>query len=111
MVGKLSRLPVKTQNALQQLACLGNSADFELLTMVYEDSKDEIHSDLREAVQAGFVLPSEHGYRFVHDRVQEAAYSLIRENARAATHLRIGRLFAERISPLEIEEKIFEIVN
>ena len=43
--------------------------------------------------------------------MQEAAYSLIPENARAATHLRIGRLFAERISPLEIEGKIFEIVN
>ena len=31
MVGKLNRLPVETQKALQQLACLGNSADFDLL--------------------------------------------------------------------------------
>ena len=31
MVGKLNRLPVETQNALQQLACLGNSAEFAML--------------------------------------------------------------------------------
>src|SRR5262249_49784211 len=43
MVGKLNRLPVETQNALQQLACLGISAEFALLTMVYQDSKDEMH--------------------------------------------------------------------
>ena len=111
MVAKLSRLPVGTQNALQHFACLGSSADFALLTMAFEDSQDGIHSDLREAVRAGLVLHSEHGYRFLHDRVQEAAYSLIPERARAAAHLRIGRLLAKRTAPAEIEEKIFEIVN
>jgi len=37
-VGRLSRLPVETQKALQQLACMGNSAEFALLTMVSQDS-------------------------------------------------------------------------
>src|SRR5206468_9295855 len=54
---------------------------------------------------------SEDAYRFLHDRVQEAAYSLIPEGARGAAHLRIGRLLASRTAPAEIEEKIFEIVN
>ena len=57
MVGKLNRLPVETQNALQQLACLGNSAEFALLTMVYEDSQEEMHGQLWEAVRAGAHLP------------------------------------------------------
>src|ERR1700758_4355675 len=35
MVGKLTRLPVETQNALKQLACLGNSAEFGMLRMLY----------------------------------------------------------------------------
>ena len=35
MVGKLNRLPGETQKALQQLACLGNSAEFAMLRMVY----------------------------------------------------------------------------
>ena len=39
MVGKLNRLPVETQKALQQLACLGNSAEFAMLRIVYQDSE------------------------------------------------------------------------
>ena len=111
MVGKLNRLPVETQNALQQLACLGNSAEFALLTMVYQDSKEEMHGDLWEAVRTGLVFRSEGAYRFLHDRVQEAAYSLIPEELRAEAHLRIGRLLAAHTPPEKREEAIFEIVN
>jgi predicted ATPase len=107
MVGKLNRLPLETRKALQQLACIGNSADFDLLATVHHDSKQDIHVDLQEAVRAGLVLHAEHAYRFLHDRVQEAAYSLIPEGARDAAHLRIGRLLASRTAPAEIEEKIF----
>src|SRR5262249_13485057 len=111
MVAKLNRLPLETQRALQQLACLGNSAEFDLLETVYENSNQDVHGDLAEAVRAGLLLRSEHVYRFLHDHVQEAAYSLTAEDARAAAHLLIGRLLASRTAPAEIEEKIFEIVN
>ena len=53
----------------------------------------------------------EGSYRFIHDRVQEAAYSLIPEALRAEAHLRIGRLLAAQTPPEKREEAIFEIVN
>ena len=111
MVAKLNRLPVETQNALQQLACLGNTAQFALLAIISEDSEEEIHRKLWEAVRIGLVLRSEDSYRFLHDRVQEAAYSLIPEELRAEAHLQIGRLLAAQTPPEKREEAIFEIVN
>jgi PAS domain S-box-containing protein len=111
MVGKLNRLHAETQKALQQLACLGNSADLATLRVVYQDSSLDMHGQLWEAVQAGFLFRSEDSYRFLHDRVQEAAYSLIPQELRAEAHLRIGRLMASHTSADKLEEVIFEIVN
>jgi PAS domain S-box-containing protein len=111
MVGKLGRLPITTQEVLQQFACLGNSAECALLAMVRECSKEELNRDLEGALRAGLVLPSGDSYRFLHDRVQEAAYALIPEAKRVETHLRIGRLLAAHTSPDKREERIFEIVN
>jgi PAS domain S-box-containing protein len=111
MVGKLNRLPVQTQKALSQLACIGNSAEFSLLTIVYQDSKEEMHGKLWEAVRTGLVFRLEDSYRFLHDRVQEAAYSAIAEELRAGAHLRIGRQLLMHTPPERREEAIFGIVN
>ncbi len=111
MVGKLNRLPLQTQKALEQLACLGNSADFALLRMVYQDLSEAMHGQLWEAVRTGLIFRSEDCYRFLHDRVQEAAYSQIPQELRAEGHLRIGMLMVSCTSPDKLEEGIFEIVN
>ena len=111
MIGKLERLPSATQEALKELACLGNSADIATLSLVRETSEETIHADLWEALRLEFIQRADDAYRFVHDRVHEAAYSLIPASARGAAHLRIGRLLASRTAPAEIDEKIFEIVS
>jgi PAS domain S-box-containing protein len=111
MVAKLNRLPTETQKALQQLACLGNSADFAMLRMVYQDSSEQMHGQIWEAVRVGLIFRSETSYRFLHDRVQEAAYSLIPQELRANAHLQIGMLMASRTSQDKLEEGIFEITN
>ncbi|MBV8417708.1 MAG: AAA family ATPase, partial [Verrucomicrobia bacterium] len=112
MVAKLNRLPLGTQDALQQLACLGNRAELALLAMIWRGTNEELyHNDLRDAVRVGLISRAEDSYRFLHDRVQEAAYSLTPEELRAETHLRIGRLFAAQTPPEKREEWIFEIVN
>ena len=111
MVGKLNRLPTVTQEALKQFACMGNSADFEMLAMAHEKSSGEVHEHLWEAVRTGLIFRSEDSYRFLHDRVQEAAYSMIPRDHRAAAHLRIGMLLAAHTHAEKREESIFEIVN
>src|SRR6266700_3441562 len=111
MVGKLHRLPVDTQEALRQLACLGHSAAITTLALVHGTSEEEVHAHLWEAVRHEVIERLESGYRFIHDRVQEAADFLIPEEGRAAAHLRIGRLLAAHTPPEKREETIFELVN
>jgi PAS domain S-box-containing protein len=111
MVGRLTRLPVQTQAALQQLACLGNVAEITMLSVVLAKSKHDVRSDLWDAVRLELIEHLEDSYKFIHDRVQEAAYSLIPEPLRAEVHLRIGRLLAAHTPAEKREEAIFEIVN
>src|SRR5215471_8135777 len=111
MVGKLTHLPVETQETLKELACLGNSAEITTLSVVHGTSEAEVQADLWEALRLEFIVRLDGSYKFVHDRVQEAAYSLIPEQLRAETHLRIGRLLAAHTPPGKRDETVFEIVN
>src|SRR4029077_1915336 len=69
MVAELNRLPIETQQALQLLACMGNSAKFSLLEMASQQSIEEMHGQLWEAIRAGLIFRLEHTYTFLHDRV------------------------------------------
>jgi predicted ATPase/transcriptional regulator with GAF, ATPase, and Fis domain len=111
MVGKLTRLPSETQAALQQLACLGNVTEMTMLSIVLGKSSEEVREDLWDAVRLELVEDLKGSYKFIHDRVQEAAYSLIPKPLRAEVHLRIGRLLATHTPVEKREEAIFEIVN
>src|SRR5262249_30996167 len=92
MVEKLGRLPAETRAALQQLACIGNPAETTMLAIAFGTSEELVHDALSEAVFLELVERLNGSYKFVHDRVHEAAYSLIPDASRAPAHLRIGRL-------------------
>src|SRR5262249_2999891 len=111
LVAKLARLTPKTQLALQQMACLGNAADVTMHAIVLGTSAEDVHAAQSEAVRQELVERLHGSYKFIHDRVQEAAYSMIPLALRAEAHLGIGRLLAANIPAEMREEAIFEIVN
>ena len=111
MVGKLSRLPDRTQDVFKLFACLGNTAEIATLAMVRGEPEVAIDSHLQEAVRVGLVLRLDRNYTFLHDRVQEAAYSLIPVDQRAILHLRIGRCLVAAMSKEKLTDQIFGVVN
>jgi len=131
MVGRLQKLPEATQDVLKIAACIGNQFDLQTLVLICEQSEEEVAAHLWVALEEELVLPISAAYkffqgeppedeveemvaisyRFLHDRVQQAAYSLIPEDQIQITHWQIGRLLLNSTSPKHIEDKIFDIVN
>ncbi|MPW22616.1 PAS sensor protein [Paraburkholderia piptadeniae] len=111
MVVKLTRLPAETRRALRLLACLGNTAAIGILSKVLGKTKQSVRASLTPAVHKELVDDLGDAYRFAHDRVQEAAYSLIPDGLRPKVHLRIGRLLATQTPPEKREQAIFDIVS
>src|SRR5262249_15832475 len=105
-----TRLPLETQNALRLLACLGNVADVAMLSLVLGTPEQQVHAALWEAQRQQLIDRLGRSYKFVHDRVQEAAYALVPERMRAEAHLTLGGLLAAQTPPEKREEAIFEIV-
>jgi PAS domain S-box-containing protein len=111
MAGKLQRFSATTQEALKQLACLGNVAEMDTLALVHGETEEKIHAALWEAVHAGLVFRLESAYQFLHDRIQQAAYSLIPEEHRAGVHLRIGRVLLASMTADQLAEHLFDVAN
>jgi predicted ATPase/signal transduction histidine kinase len=133
MVTQLQKLPLSTQEVLKLAACIGNQFDLKTLAIINDKSPASTAAELWKALQEGFVIPinevykfyqdetvdnadGELGalngyYKFLHDRVQQAAYSLIAEEQKKSTHLNIGQLLLKNIPIEKREERIFDIVN
>lgn len=127
MVEEIQKLPTATQKVLQLAACVGNRFDLKILAIVSEQPAQIVAADLWAALQSGLVVPLSDtykipqvvedcetlqiDYKFLHDRVQQAAYSLIPEAEKQQVHLKVGRLLWQSILPEELDERVFDIVN
>ena len=111
MATRLKRLSPATQEAIKRFACLGGTAKVDLLTLVQGSTEHSVHAELGEAVQAGLVVHDRGVYKFLHDRIQHAAYSLIPEAQRATAHLRLGRVLRASVPTAELMETLFDVAN
>jgi predicted ATPase len=129
MSSKMQKLPRETQTALKLAACIGNQFALRTLALICEKSPAETAADLWLATLEGLVVPLGDAYKladldwqgltdevtveykFAHDRIQQAAYSLISQADQPAVHRQVGRLLLREMPSGEHGRKIFAIVN
>jgi PAS domain S-box-containing protein len=119
MIGKLRQLPDTTQQVLRLAACVGAEFDLETLAAICERSTIAVFAELTIAIQSELILPTSEldenlliqHYKFLHDRVQQAAYTLIAEEQQQAVHLRIGYLLLGSNQSETLPDNLFEIVD
>ncbi len=129
--GKIQTLPENTQAVLQLAACVGNQFDLHTMAWVWQQSIMTTAQALWPALQANLLIPLDETYRYIashtdvgpdsglnpnasfkfaHDRVQQAAYSLIADASKAIFHLRIGRRLLAHKKPGEHDDSLFDLV-
>ncbi|MDY6803650.1 MAG: AAA family ATPase [Cyanobacteriota bacterium] len=118
-IANMKKLPETTQELLSVAACLGAEFNLNILSIVSEKSAKEVFKELTLAVKMGLILTASEldeellvrDYKFLHDRVQQAADGIVSEEEKKKLHLRIGRLLLDHTDEDELEEKIFDIVD
>ncbi|MEH1868925.1 MAG: AAA family ATPase [Nostoc sp.] len=119
MLHKLNKLPENTQQILRLAACVGAEFNLDTLSIVCDQPPETIFQDLLTAIQVGLIQPLSEldenlliqEYKFLHDRVQQAAYTLIDESQKQIVHLQIGRTLLEKTLPERQPDRLFEIVD
>ena len=109
VLGKLRRLPADTQYVLQRAACLGNKFGLQRLALICEQVK--LEQSLAAALHEGLIVHSNGIGKFLHDRIQQAAYSLMPPEERSKTHLHIGRSLMANLTADELAESLFDVAN
>ncbi|WDD36224.1 AAA family ATPase (plasmid) [Nostoc sp. UHCC 0926] len=119
MLHKLKKLPEVTQQILRLAACVGAEFNLDTLSIVCEKNAKAVFLELLAAIQGGLIQPLSEldrdllvqEYKFLHDRVQQAAYALIDEAHKQVVHLQIGRNLLEQTLSERLSERLFEIVD
>ncbi|HWN68559.1 MAG TPA: histidine kinase dimerization/phospho-acceptor domain-containing protein, partial [Haliangium sp.] len=127
LIERMRKLPESTRVALELAACAGNPFDVDTLAILCEDGAIAIHGRLLPAIEVGLIQPLSApearpdadgapalvivSHAFAHDRVQQAAYTLIDEGDRAAVHLRIARLLLAALPATARDRRLFELAE
>jgi predicted ATPase/GAF domain-containing protein/tRNA A-37 threonylcarbamoyl transferase component Bud32 len=122
MAGKIEQLPSNTITVLKLAASIGNHFDLETLSIIYQHSPSDTLAHLWKSLAEGLIEPLDDHYKqvqpdsqvahfqFQHDRIQQAAYSLIADSDKPHLHQQIGHLMLSA-QQQNREERVFEIVD
>lgn len=110
LVQRIGRLSPRTQRLLQLAACIGNPFSLKVLATIDEKTEPETGADLWEALREGLIQSGSSGFRFLHDRVQQAAYSLITPAELGPLHLKTGRLLVASDPQALVDTGIFDVL-
>ena len=125
MASQLRQLPENTLSLLRFASCIGHRFQADMLSALSGLPVPEVVRLLVDAVREDFIAPLDEsylnaqwstgdeancqfgsiGYRFLHDRIHEAAYSQISEEERANLHYRIGTFLLESTPQQELEDR------
>ncbi|MBE0544412.1 MAG: AAA family ATPase [Verrucomicrobia bacterium] len=122
---KLRRLDDDRRNLFSLAACLGNRFDLTTLSIISGRpiaecrallGSREAKSLLRPLKVGGGDFPAEkvrgpEVWMFRHDRIQQAAHSLIDPGELPSLRLRIGRLLLAHLTSEQLADKLFEVVS
>ncbi|UQA56115.1 ATP-binding protein [Polyangium aurulentum] len=110
MLDTLRRLPSDTQRMLELASTIGDRFDLGLLSAASDRSPDVAYESLAPALEEGLIARIGDGFRFTHDKIQEAATSMVPAEQRAESHHRIGRLLQQE-AVIEEGRRLFDIVD
>jgi predicted ATPase len=111
LVAKIHKLSPDVQTVLKFAACIGNRFDLETLAVINGKSQGLTLIDISPAIQEMLIIPLHSEYAFCHDRIQEAAYSLLSDNEKQEMHCLIGYFVLSRTAPENRNEKVFYIAD
>ncbi|MCC6410388.1 MAG: AAA family ATPase [Saprospiraceae bacterium] len=118
MVGLIQKLSSDVQNLLKIAACIGNRFELDTLSLVSGSDHDTTARYIDEAARQGLLVAlhtwhdtGEETYVFLHDRVQQAALSLLDASEKQKVRLQIGHLLLTDVQDIESDERIYDIAD
>ncbi len=118
MVEKIRRLPPDTQQLLKIAACIGTEFEVALVATLSHQTESWVNHQLTYAVRDGLILQvsprvKSRGptLRFLHDRLQQAAYSLIETTERQSLHWQVGQIGLQSMLESRQEDQLFNVVH
>lgn len=111
LVKKIDQLPEKTKEILKIASCIGARFDLEVVSYLSNQEMGNILGSIEELMLAKLIDSSDNRYSFNHDRVQEAAYTLVPEYKKPEWHYKIGIYLLEKTPKEDFENKLFDIAD